>query len=540
MLTTNPSKRRYPGSVAALAAILACSLAVSPALAQTARELFAEGNRLVRDDLYWAALLRYEEAAEQGMDTPLLHYNRGVAHYRAQQHVRAQQSLRKAAESPRLRILAHYNLGLNAYAGGDTDEALRWFRLARDQQQNTKIAQLARRAIARLSSRRRQADAAAARPGQQRKHKKLGEFDFRASVSFGNDSNVFRAPDVSYVDFADPNLPLVTPVIQSGAYLPIDLRAKYTINSLPHESFFGGYRLRGRYYQDKALTNANEFVHEASFGSHFRRQQGTRTREVYSAFKVAQHDETYYDPDDGAIRNVGGVSVGDRLNYLRYGPEIKFRQSHEKMSVGARLKGQLWNYEDVVAAPGYDHEYFLLGVDVQYRFAPSSLLRLTVEKQSRRYGDRPSFDLDGQQRLGNATLRYDYIGLGLLARQRITPNMWFGFGYERTDRQDKHAGYNDYIRNAFEVEFHWSAGARFKLDVSASYRSYDFANAFAFNDPAIGNKTLEATRADVAATYRMTDRLSLLAEFELRDSVSNDTRNDYSRNQFVIGVVWEQ
>lgn len=540
MTTTTPSKHRNLCSTLALAAVLSCLLAASPAQTQTAGELFADANRLVRDDLYWAALRRYKEAAERGMDTPLLHYNSGVAHYRAQQHVRARQSLMKAAQSPKLRILAHYNLGLNAYAGGDSDEALRWFRLARDQQQNKKIARLARRAIARLRSQRRQADPVLVQAGQQRARKRLGEFDFRASVSFANDNNVFRAPDGPYVDFSDPSLPLVNPVIQSGAYMPIDLGAKYTINSLKHESFFGAYRLGGRYYQDKALTNANEFVHEASFGSHYRRNQGARTREVYSAFKVAQHDETFYDPDDGAVRSVGGISVGDRLNYRRYGPELKFRQSHEKISVGAMLKGQLWNYEDVLVAPEYDHEYFLLGIHAQYRFAPSSLLRLTVEKQSRRFGDRPSYDLDGQQRLGNAALRYDYIGLGLLARHRITRSMWFGFGYERTNRQDKHAGYNDYIRNGYECEFHWSANTRFELDVSASYRSYDYANAFAFNDPTIGRKTLAAIRAEVATTYRMTRHLSLLGELQFRDSVSNDTRIDYSRTQFIIGVRWEQ
>ena len=261
---------------------------------------------------------------------------------------------------------------------------------------------------------------------------------------------------------------------------------------------------------------------------------------MYSAFKVAQHDETFYNPDDGTIRNVGGINVADRLNYLRYGPELKFRQSHEKISVGVLLKGQLWNYEDVIVAPEYDHEYFLLGVHAQYRFAPSSLLRLTVEKQSRRFGDRSSYDLDGQQRLGNAALRYDYIGLGLLARQRITRSMWLGFGYERTDRQDRYAGYSDYIRNAYEFEFHWSAGTLFELDVSASYRTYDYANAFAFNDPTIGLKTREATRAKVATTYRMTSHLSLLGELEFRNSVSNDTRIDYSRTRFIIGVLWEQ
>ena len=58
-------------------------LAAAPALALTANELFEDGNRLYRSDLFWAALLRYRQAGEQGMASPVLDYNMGVAHYRA-------------------------------------------------------------------------------------------------------------------------------------------------------------------------------------------------------------------------------------------------------------------------------------------------------------------------------------------------------------------------------------------------------------------------------------------------------------------------
>ncbi|MGI9223683.1 MAG: hypothetical protein ACR2QX_04330, partial [Woeseiaceae bacterium] len=97
------------------------------AAAMSAQDLFDDGNRLFRDDLYWAALLRYEQAGDAGMNTPLLHYNAGVAHYKAGQHIRARESLKKAARSSGLEPLAHFNLGLNAYAAGDPNEALRWF-----------------------------------------------------------------------------------------------------------------------------------------------------------------------------------------------------------------------------------------------------------------------------------------------------------------------------------------------------------------------------------------------------------------------------
>ena len=77
------------------------------------------------------------------MDTPLLHYNTGVAHYRAQQHIRARTALLKAVQSPGLRVISQYNLGLTANALGDVDDALHWFRQARDQVENEKIREFA-------------------------------------------------------------------------------------------------------------------------------------------------------------------------------------------------------------------------------------------------------------------------------------------------------------------------------------------------------------------------------------------------------------
>ncbi len=524
-----------------LLAVLALFAPAHQASAMTAGQYFEDGNRLFRDDLYWAALLRYRQAEDEGMDTPLLHYNTGVAHYKAMQYIRARESLTKALQDPTLRVATQYNLGLNAYAAGNTAEALRWFRLVRDQASNKKLQRFAVVAISRIR------DAQASRPdefevrvAERRKKRSFADLEFRARVSFGNDDNIFRTPGQDYVDFSDPNLPLVTPTAQSGAFMPVSLSAKYRVNSLPFEGFYAAYRLAGRYYQDKELENGNEYVQEASFGSEYKRRVGSRKREVRSAFKVAQHNEFYYDPDDGVIRNVGGVDVDDRMNYLRYGPELIFRQAHERLSIGAKFKGQLWNYEETEVLPEYDHEYLFLRLYGQYKFTRTSLFRLTAEGYSRRFGDRPSYDLDGQQRIGNPNVRYDYLSLGLRARQRITDSMWFGFDVERTERTDKHVGYNDYTRDSFSVDFRWSPGDRFDLEVEGAYRLYDYPAAFAFHNPAAGRKTQESADFGVSGTFRMTRHISLVGEARYRETISNDTRIEYGRNQFLLGIRWEQ
>lgn len=501
---------------------------------------FEDGNRLFRDDLYWAALLRYRQAAEEGLDTPLLHFNTGVAHYKAQQHIRAREALLRAAESPDLRVIAHYNLGLNAWAAGLEEEAVDWFRRARDQQQNETIRDYAIVALARLQAEQREQDPIVElREKRREADKPVANFEIRARVGAGSDDNIFRAPSEPYIDFADPALPLVTPEVYSGTFVPFNFRAKYKVNSLKWENFFGGYRVSGRIYDGDLENNADEYHHELRFGSEFDRREDDRRSRVYSAFTIAQNDEQYVDPDTGNPRTVDGEEITDRMDYVRYGPQLSTVQAFGALSFALRLKGELWDYEDTELVPEYDHEYFLLGGNVQYKFAPSSLLRLSVEKSSRRYSSRPSFDLDGNQLVTNPALRYDYLEYGLLARQRITDEIWFGFGYERTDREDRFVGYNDFTRNSYKFEFHWSPGRRFDLELETSYRDYVYPNAFAFHEPIAGPKTLETLDVEVLATWRISRHFRLFGEIDYRETASTDTRIQYERTRYSLSLVWE-
>ncbi len=508
--------------------------------ALTSDEMFADGNRLFRDDLYWAALLRYQQAYDAGMNTAVLHYNIGVANYRAEQYARAHAALLKATQSPGLRVAAHFNLGLNAYAAGDTDEALEWFYRARDQDQNREIRKLARIAISRLEEAQVEIVAADVNEEKRATERKYTEFDLSAFVGYGSNDNVYRAPSESYIDFSDPALPVITPEAFSGAFVPVDVRLKYSINSYEHESFYAAYRMQGKLYQDEAIENADEYSHELSFGSSYFRQGDGRTRRVFSAFTIAQHEDTYIDPDDGTERIVNNVAIGDRLSYSRYGPEFAWVQAFQRFALGLRMKGQLWNYEDAIAVPEYDHEYFVFAAHTQFSFTETSLLRLTVDKYSRRYSDRPAFDLNGNQLITNPNARYDYLAIGLTARQRITRNMWFGFSLERTDRQDRYLGYNDYTRDEFRFDFRWTPTRRIKLELASYYRHYDYPNAFAYHNPVAGIKSLQTVRADILGEFRITPHFSINVEAEFRESASSDVRINYDQTLFQLGVTWRK
>jgi len=520
--------------------LVAMVVGARPGLAATATELFEDGNRLFRDDLYFAALLRYREAAAAGMDTPLLHYNTGVAHYKAGQHVRARQELQTAATYGPLAAISHYNLGLNAYALGEYEEAGRWFRRAAAQEERPDIARLARRALRQLDAEleaKRPVTVAAAKSERDRQ---LTNFELRVRSGAGIDDNVYRTPDESYVDLSDPANPTVEPIVQSSVYIPISMRARYQVNALENEGFFGSYSFGGRFYPDKNLDNANEYLHEIGFGSEFHKSTEDRETRLYSAFKIAQHAESYYDPDNGTNRDAGGVDISDRMSYLRYGPEFWLRHRIRNFTFGFRAKGQLWNYEDVVVVPEYDHEYWLIGLNTQFRLSPTSLLRLDADYYTRRYGDRPSYDLDGTISVTNPDVRYDYLDVSLEARQRITDALWLGIGYGRTDREDRYVGYNNYVRDEYRVQLHWRFGDRFLIEAVGGFYNYDYENAYAFQEPTAGRKTLQRSFGSMEAAFRMTRHLDLVAEYVYQDTASNDTRLDYTRSQAMLAVRWSQ
>jgi hypothetical protein len=165
-------------------------------------------------------------------------------------------------------------------------------------------------------------------------------------------------------------------------------------------------------------------------------------------------------------------------------------------------------------------------------------LRLSAEYYTRRYGDRPAFELDGTQPPGNPTVRYDYTDFGIEARQRITSAMWFSVSYGRVERKDQHLGYNNYLRDDYGSSLHLQFGNRFDFEASARYSIYNYENAFAFHEPAAGRKTLEAAYGRARATFRLTDSLDLVGEYWYRDITSNDTRIEYTRSQALLAVRW--
>jgi hypothetical protein len=111
---------------------------------------------------------------------------------------------------------------------------------------------------------------------------------------------------------------------------------------------------------------------------------------------------------------------------------------------------------------------------------------------------------------------------------------------ERTARRDTFVGYNDYNSFGARLNAGWRVSKRVRFDASVDYYDYDYPNAFAFDVPAGGPRTLKDLEGELAVRVDLWRSLSLWGAARVRDVSSSDARSDYSRRQIPIGVQWEQ
>lgn len=111
----------------ACAFVFGCLLVTAAAAADPAFDAGVSASK--RGD-FRQAVEHFRDARRQGLDTPALHHNLGVAYYRLGRYVQARRAFEQASASPKMRAVAFYNLGLVAQKQGDDKTARAWFRKA--------------------------------------------------------------------------------------------------------------------------------------------------------------------------------------------------------------------------------------------------------------------------------------------------------------------------------------------------------------------------------------------------------------------------
>ena len=406
------AKRAILGAVAALAIVPGAGLAQGDP-----DSLFRQGNTAFRAGDHDKALSKYRAARASGMDSALLYYNTGVAHYRTGNYLQAEISLRKATRSPKLAAVSYYNLGLTSKAMGDTERARRWFERAWGaSERQPKVRELSTKALARMN--RRTGDAAIVRAPSGDE----ALFRFTAVARVGYDDNVYRSPSTSYVDLSDPAQPVVDPMVQSGVFLPINLKAEYAFDADSRTQLSFAYLFDGDYYPDSTLENANEFSQRLRFKGRtlLGAPRGRRWKAFSTKFEMRRQDDTNFDPDDGIQRDVDGEDLSDRFSYTSAALDTIFEHRLGKVGWGLLAGAELRDYESVENVSAYDHKFFLGGTFVRFPVLPRTIMKLGYDYYIRDYAERLTRDLNGNLVVGNPELEYRYQSMEATLTHRMS------------------------------------------------------------------------------------------------------------------------
>ncbi len=480
---------------------------------------------------YLAALAAFETALREGQNSASLQFNLGVTYYKLGRHAQAEQVFLRAAEDPKLAPRAHQNLGLVHLAMGDRSGAREWFAKAAAGTDDDKQRALAVSAAEALQDIEVPAttDPTASR----------FNVDLRIRSSLGYDDNVYLSPDEMYIDLARPSEPLVTPDVQSGFFIPLRASGKVNYHAQPHLDLIGEYRFNGDFYIEGNLDNADRTSHILTSGAKIYFDDNDSPRDsFYGGLKVLRRIRSNYDRDTGDDRTVDGQDITDRYTYTSIGIEFQYLKHFGDFRFSLDGEFDDRDYENQIVVTEYDQKRYKIGGSVRYRFSRDTRVTLEYHYLNEDYSERPSRDLMGDVSVTNPTLQYDYHKFELQLRQRLGSDWRAYVTYYHDERQDQFAGYNDYTTSEIESRLLYRGHPRLSAELRLSYWDRNYDNAFAFNNPVVGQKMSDGLEARVLTNYQFKENLALRGEIRYWNSDSNDIRLKYDRTYASIGLEW--
>ena len=523
--------------------LAACLLVLAaPQLSAQTNELIQAGNDLFRAGQYAQAVENYEAALGAGIDTPLLQYNLGIAYYRIGNFQKAELALSLAAEDPALAALATYNLGLATLASGWPEVAAARFEEVLALSSEPRLSALARRALERTQTGPGQPVRSAARVSDtwqpwREAEPPIGQMSFVVAARYGTDDNVYRTPSAPYVDINQAGQPLITPIRQSASFMPVDLLTHYAIEAPELETRFNfAYRLNGDFY-DSEFANADVVTQRLEVGADVE-LDGKHARALETNFFGVIHDETNYDPDTGLDREFAGEDISNRFSYRGAGLETYYDHDLERWRFGFDTRVERKSYDDDSINTRYDHEFYQLKLWTEWYLSEVMALDFSVSGYRREYDVRRARDLTGVLSIANPTLEYAYASASIGVERQMTGSLSLRGVVRQTERTDNFDGYADYSQTAVGIGLTYRPNRRTRLSLDAIGRSFDYPNAFAFNQPAGGSLSIDATDAEIDFEFRINTRITIWAEYGLVDDSSSDPRIAYARNLAILGIKW--
>ncbi len=375
------------------------------------------------------------------------------------------------------------------------------------------------------------------------------DIDIETAISY--DTNAYRAPGDSYVDFfADPEgLVTVNPTTHSGFFIPLDIDAYYDKKLNKKWRLLSELDLRSRTYLDNALSNADEQSYQARVGGKYKIHNfKKRKSSLYGGILLGNRDRVYYDRDTGEDKKAsGGESINDLYSYKTEGFELRYdywRKLKWDFKLGFRVEDR--DYSSVPAGSEYDNRYTRLDLEYDYRLNKTFRLGLDFSKYSSDYLQRHSRNLSGQLFSSSPLLEYQYTDIGIFLKHRLSKDLSFRYGFEVLARRDQYVGYNDYDRTQLSVRARYHLNDRTLLRVKLAIKDQDYPNAWDFDrDPALypdvthtNHKSADGLDLNTTINYQWNEQTKLFAELDIKNSHNTDDRYDYERSTVMVGMKW--
>jgi len=359
-----------------------------------------------------------------------------------------------------------------------------------------------------------------------------------ADVGLGYDSNAYRTHSGAYTD-PSAFVPPQNPIIQSGFFVPFDVRGKYVADTAIGSSLAASANADGRFYLGSDLTNANELKLMSRLGmNNLMARDGGRSESAYVGGLLGRVDNFNYDPDTGKARLVGPAddrNVSNRDSYTTLGLEGNYANEMSDIRYGVMGVLEERTHDDPIVSDNYSNTYMRFGGHAEAKVIAGSRLKATYLHTIRDFKERNPRDLTGNRGNANGLLEWSDNSYRLSLRNKVGADALVYLDYGLTTRTDNFVGYDNFTENKFGIRLDYAPGEQWRTRLAFTWADVDYDNALAFNTAGQAKLTETNIDANIKTEYEYSKDLSAWVGLEHEAVNTNDLRYDYSRNQFMVG-----
>ena len=382
------------------------------------------------------------------------------------------------------------------------------------------------------------------------------EMDVKANIGIGYDTNIYKAPSTSYLDYypipqntgsildAVP----VTPRIHHGMFLPYDINIEGRKLTAPDVYFIGGYRLKGYRYFDPDYSNANRNDHKFNIGARgLINKSGVKEEYVEGNILFGHQRRLYLDRDYGdnhtLTSNPLSGDVATRYIYDYTGLELSYKDRVSSLQKLASLHIEKRDYYDVpgINETQYDNTYTAIKFGIDKKLTKPMKLGVDYKYYTYDFVERKAKNSNGRLVTGT-TRKYTYNQLKFTLRYRMS-KAWLHTGtLEYKTRKDDYVGYDDYTKIGAGIRTQWdSADKMNRVKGAYTWWKRDYPNAYAFDNGKFytEQKKYDGTTLELAYIRKLSEQLDLNCNYQRIDENTTDTRYQYLRSLYQVGVEYQ-